>query len=125
MKKIVSTDKYPATIGAYSQGVEKNGILYTSGQIPIDPLTGKLITGDFSKQVQIVLSNLRIIIEEGGFTVDNIVKTTVFLKDLDNFKTVNEAYKEFFKNDFPARSAVEVSKLPLNADIEIEAVCIK
>ena len=125
MKKIVSTDKSPAAIGAYSQGVKKNGILYTSGQIPIDPLTGKLITGNFSKQVQIVLKNLRAIIEEGGFTVDNIVKTTVFLKDLDNFKIVNEVYKEFFNNEFPARSAVEVSRLPLDADIEIEAVCIK
>ncbi len=125
MKKIVSTDKSPAAIGPYSQGVEKNGILYTSGQIPIDPLTGKLITGNFSKQVQIVLNNLRTIIEEGGFTVDNIVKTTVFLKDLDNFKVVNEVYKEFFNNEFPARSAVEVSRLPLDADIEIEAVCIK
>ena len=125
MKKIVSTDKSPAAIGPYSQGVEKNGILYTSGQIPIDPLTGKLITGNFSKQVQIVLKNLRAIIEEGGFTVDNIVKTTVFLKDLDNFKVVNEVYKEFFNNEFPARSAVEVSRLPLDADIEIEAVCIK
>jgi len=125
MKKIVSTDKSPAAIGAYSQGVEKNGILYTSGQIPIDPLTGKLITGNFSKQVQIVLKNLRAIIEEGGFTADNIVKTTVFLKDLDNFKVVNEVYKEFFNNEFPARSAVEVSRLPLDADIEIEAVCIK
>ena len=125
MKKIVSTDKSPLAIGAYSQGVEKNGILYTSGQIPIDPLTGRLITGNFSKQVQIVLKNLRTIIEEGGFTVDNIVKTTVFLKDLDNFKVVNEIYKEFFNNEFPARSAVEVSRLPLDADIEIEAVCIK
>ena len=125
MKKIISTNKSPSAIGAYSQAVEKNGILYTSGQIPIDPSTGKLIAGDFSKQVQIVLRNLRTIIEEGGFTVDTIVKTTVFLKDLENFKTVNEIYKDFFKNDFPARSAVEVSRLPLNADIEIEAVCIK
>ena len=125
MKKVISTDKSPAAIGAYSQGIEKNGILYTSGQIPIDPLTNQLVSGNFSKQVQVVLGNIKSIVEEGGFTIEHIVKTTVFLKDLNNFKIVNEIYEEFFKNEFPARSAVEVSELPLNAEIEIEAICIK
>ena len=125
MKNIISTGKSPEAIGAYSQGVEKNGILYTSGQIPIDPLTKQLVSGNFSKQVQVVLENIKSIVEEGGFTIDEIVKTTVYLKNLDNFKIVNQVYGNFFKENFPARSAVEVSELPLNAEVEIEAVCIK
>ena len=125
MKKIISTVNAPGAIGAYSQAIARDGLLFTSGQIPIDPETNQMVEGDFKEQVEIVLSNLKSIIEKGGYKIKDIVKTTVFLRDLSNFKVVNEMYKEFFIDNFPARSVVEVSALPLNAEIEIEAICAK
>ena len=125
MKKIISTSNAPEAIGAYSQAIEKKETLFVSAQIPINPKTNQLVVDDFSKQVKMILQNIKSIIEEAGFVVKDIVKTTVFLKDLSNFKIVNEVYKDFFEAEFPARSAVQVSKLPLNAEVEIEAICIK
>ena len=124
-KKIVLTEKAPKPIGPYSQGVvTAPGLLFAAGQIPVDPATGDLVQGDIRAQTRRVLENLQSVLEAGGASLRTVVKTTVFMKDLDDFATMNEVYGEYFKDSPPARSAVEVARLPKDANIEIEAVAI-
>ena len=122
MIRRVKTNTAPKAIGTYSQGSVSNGFIFTSGQIGIDPETGKLDDADFKTEVFRVLENLKAVIECGGSSINRILKLTVFLKDLSNFKEVNKVFDIFFNKDFPARSLIEVSNLPGNANIEIEAI---
>lgn len=121
----VKTKNAPKAIGAYSQGSIFQNLVFTSGQIAINPISGNLVTDDFSKEVEQVLENINSVLEAGGSNRDNIIKLTVFLTDMSNFKFVNEAFENFFTYDYPARSVVEVSGLPLNVNIEIEAIGVK
>ncbi len=124
-KKIVQSDNAPRPIGPYSQGViTPPGLLFTAGQIPIDPATGELVQGDIKAQTRQVLENLKSVLTAGGTSLRAVVKTTVFLKDLKDFVLMNEAYSEYFQESPPARSAVEVSRIPKDAKVEIEAVAI-
>ena len=124
MNSIVKTDKAPLPVGTYNQGVVTGSakLLYTAGQIPIDPKTNEVINGDIREQTRLVLSNLRAVVQAAGSDMDNMVKLTVFMIDLQHFSIVNEVFKEFFPDDPPARSAVEVSGLPKGVDIEIEGI---
>jgi len=122
MKKVIYTDKAPKPIGPYSQAVCIDGWLFISGQIPLDPSTGNIITSSFEKQVERVLENLKAIVEYAGGSVSSIVKTTIFLRDMSMFPVFNEVYSKYFKEEPPARSVVEVKNLPRNAEIMIEAV---
>ena len=125
MKKIISTDKAPAAIGPYSQAVEVKGMLFTSGVIPIVPETGELVQGGIEEQAEQALSNLAALIREAGASIENTVKTVVFIKDMNDFAKVNEIYAKYFKEDCPARSCVEVARLPKDVLIEIEAIVEK
>lgn len=122
MKTIVSTPKAPAAIGPYSQAVLVNGMLFTSGVIPIDPETNTLVEGDVTVQARQAIGNLKNLIEASGSSMDKVVKTTVFIKDMNDFGKINDIYKDFFTSDFPARSCVEVARLPKDVLIEIEAI---
>lgn len=122
MKKILSTNSAPAAIGPYSQGVEASGLIFTSGQLPIDPATGNFPDG-IEAQTRQSLTNLRAILETAGSGMDKILKTTVFLKDMEDFAAMNAVYAEFFgAGGYPARSAVQVARLPRDAMVEIEAI---
>lgn len=125
MKKIISTKKAPAAIGPYSQAIEVNGFVFTSGVIPIDPATGELVEGTIEVQAEQAIKNLSALLEEAGTSVDKTVKTTVFIKNMDDFAKVNEIYANYFTTDFPARSCVEVARLPKDVLIEIEAIAEK
>ncbi len=125
MKNIISTDKAPAAIGPYSQAVEVNGMIYTSGMIPIIPATGELVTGTIEEQAKQALSNLKELLMASGSGMEKVVKTTVFIKDMNDFVKINEIYAAYFTENFPARSCVEVARLPKDVLIEIEAVAIK
>lgn len=120
----ISTDKAPAAVGTYSQGVEHNGTFYFSGQIGIDPKTGELVSG-FGPQLKQILTNIDGLLESQGLTRANIAKTSIFMTDLSLFAEVNQAYVEYFKAPYPARSTVEVPKLPKGAVIEIEVIAVK
>ena len=122
MKTIISTPKAPAAIGPYSQAVLVNGMLFTSGVIPIDPETNTLVEGDVTVQARQAIGNLKNLIEASGSSMDKVVKTTVFIKDMNDFGKINDIYKDFFTSDFPARSCVEVARLPKDELIEIEAI---
>jgi 2-iminobutanoate/2-iminopropanoate deaminase len=124
-KTIIATDKAPGAIGPYSQAVEVNGIIYTSGVIPIDPATGNLVEGDITVQAKQAIGNLAALLEAAGASTDSTIKTTVFIKDMNDFAKVNEVYATYFTKDFPARSCVEVARLPKDVLIEIEAIAIK
>ena len=122
MKAIVSTDQAPAAIGPYAQAVKTGGLVITSGQLPIDPDTGAFPEG-IQAQTRQSLSNVKAILEEAGLTMDAVLKTTVFLSDMNNFGAMNEVYASFFtEGSFPARSAVEVARLPKDALVEIEVI---
>ncbi|MBF0467285.1 MAG: RidA family protein [Desulfamplus sp.] len=121
-KKIIKTDAAPAAIGPYSQGVVAGNLLFTSGQLPIDPSSGNLIGGTIEDKAHMVFKNIAAIAKEAGTTFDNAVKITIFLADITNFKAVNEVYAQYFKEPFPARSAFQVGALPMGADIEVEAI---
>ncbi|MCP4754853.1 MAG: RidA family protein [Proteobacteria bacterium] len=123
-KEIVSTDRAPAAIGPYSQAIQAGNMLFASGQIAIDPATGEIIEGDVQAQTRQVLVNLEAILTAAGASLENVVKTTVYICSIDDFPLVNEAYGEFFKTDPPARACVEVSKLPKGAFIEIDAIAM-
>ena len=125
MKKIISTPKAPAAIGPYSQAIEENGLLFTSGVIPIVPSTGELVEGDIEAQAEQAIGNLAALIEAAGAKIENTIKTTVFIKNMDDFTKVNEIYAKYFTTDFPARSCVEVARLPKDVLIEIEAIVEK
>ncbi len=122
MKTIISTPKAPAAIGPYSQAVLVNGMLFTSGVIPIDPETNTLVEGDVTVQARQAIGNIKNLIEASGSSMDKVVKTTVFIKDMNDFGKINDIYKDFFTSDFPARSCVEVARLPKDVLIEIEAI---
>lgn len=124
MKKIISTTKAPAAIGPYSQAIEVNGLLFTSGVIPIDPETNTLVEGDVAVQARQAIGNLRNLIEAAGSSMDKVVKTTVFIKNMNDFGAINDIYKDYFTSDFPARSCVEVARLPKDVLIEIEAIAV-
>ncbi len=123
-KNIINTDLAPKAVGTYSQGVEYNGVYYFSGQIGIDPATQNLVDG-FDPQLKQILKNVDGLLTSQGLTRENIIKTSIFLTDLNNFGQVNEAYVEYFKEPYPARSTVEVSKLPKGALVEIEVLAAK
>ena len=125
MKRIISTPLAPGAIGPYSQAIEANGTLYISGQIPIDPKTGKLVEGDIKQQTQRVLENIGAILKEAGYDYSNVVKSTCLLANIDDFKEMNEVYGQYYKENPPARAAYGVVRLPLGALIEIETVAAK
>lgn len=121
MKQVISTNEAPSAIGPYSQAVKAGNILITSGQLPIDPATGVFPEG-IAAQTRQSLTNCRVILESAGLSMANVIKTTVFLKDMNDFQAMNEVYATFFAGDFPARSAVEVARLPKDALVEIECI---
>lgn len=125
MKTIISTEKAPQAIGPYSQAVEVNGMIYTSGMIPINPADGTLVTGTVEEQAEQALKNLKALIEESGSSMDKVVKTTVFIKDMNDFAKINEVYARYFTDNYPSRSCVEVARLPKDVLIEVEAIAIK
>lgn len=123
--KTIQTQKAPAAVGAYSQGVMINGTLYVSGQLPFNPTTMTLSGDDIKTQTRQSLENILAIVEESGLTKENIVRCGVFMKDLSDFSAMNEVYADFFGDHKPARAAVEVSRLPKDVDIEIDAIAVK
>ncbi len=123
--KELSTKNAPAAIGPYSQGIESNGFVYVSGQLPIDPATGQFADGGIQAEARQSLTNIKNILAEAGLTMRDVVKVTVLLSDLNDFTAVNEVYAEFFEDPYPARSAFAVAALPKGADIEIEAIAAK
>ena len=125
MKKEIKTEKAPKAIGPYSQAIVANGFIFASGQIPIDPSTGKLSTGTIEEQTRLVLNNLKAVLEAAGSSFDKVVKCTVFLQNMDDFSRMNAVYGEFFKPPYPARAAVQVARLPKDVKVEIEAIAIK
>ena len=122
MKKVISTSKAPAAIGPYSQAIQVGNLVFASGQIPIDPATGRFVAGGVKEQARQSLTNVKAILDEAGLTLDNVVKTTVFLADMNDFADVNAVYAEFFAEPYPARSAVAVKTLPKGALVEIEVI---
>ncbi|MDO4811095.1 MAG: RidA family protein [Eubacteriales bacterium] len=126
MKKIIATNNAPGAIGPYSQAIDCGTFLITSGQLPVDPATGAFVPGGVAEQTRQSLTNVKAILEAAGLTMDNVVKTTVFLQNMGDFAAMNAVYAEFFtEGNYPARSAVEVAKLPKDALVEIEAICAK
>ena len=121
-KKVIQTETAPRAIGPYSRAVRAGNFLFLSGQIPLDPNTGELIEGDIRQQAQRVLENIKGLLESQGLGMGDVIKVTIFLKDIGNFNQVNEEYAAYFSSSPPARSTVEVAKLPRNAEIEIEAI---
>jgi len=121
-KEIILSKKAPAAVGPYSLALKVGNLIFASGQIPINPKTGKMIEGDIEAQARRALDNLKAVLEPYSIGLENVVKATIFLKDMNNFARVNKVYGEYFKEKFPARSCVEVSRLPKDAEIEIEAI---
>ena len=122
MKKVINTTKAPAAIGPYSQAIQVGNLVYTSGQIPINPVTGVFVEGGIKEQTRQSLQNVKAILEEAGLTMSNVVKTTVFMADMNDFADMNAVYAEFFAEPYPARSAVAVKTIPKGALVEIEVV---
>lgn len=122
MKKVISTTKAPSAIGPYSQAIQVGNLVYTSGQIPIDPITGSFVEGGIQEQTRQSLLNVKAILEEAGLSMGDVVKTTVFMADMNDFADMNAVYAEFFTEPYPARSAVAVKTLPKGALVEIEVV---
>lgn len=125
MANVISTDKAPAASGPYSQAIEVNGMIYTSGMIPIDPSTGELVTGSVEAQAEQAISNLEALLAASGSSIEKAVKTVVFISNMDDFGKINEVYAKHFKEPYPARSCVQVARLPKDVAIEIEAVAVK
>ncbi len=124
MREIIQTDQAPAAIGPYSQAIKANGLVFASGQIPIDPASGQFVEGGIKEQTEQVLKNLAAVLEAAGSGLDRVVKTTVFLADMQEFATMNEVYGKFFDADPPARATVEAARLPRDARVEIEAIAL-
>ena len=122
MKKVIKTTKAPAAIGPYNQAIQVGNLVYTSGQIPIDPATGNFVEGGIKEQTRQSLLNVKAILEEAGLTMSDVIKTTVFMVDMNDFSDMNAVYSEFFPEPYPARSAVAVKTLPKGALVEIEVV---
>lgn len=125
MKKAISTPKAPAAIGPYSQAIEANGLVFVSGQLPVDPSTGAFVPGGIKEQAHQSLTNIQSILAEAGLTMDNVVKTCVFLSDIQNFVPMNEVYATFFEAPYPGRSAMAVKDLPKGALVEIECIAVR
>jgi 2-iminobutanoate/2-iminopropanoate deaminase len=123
MKKIIATDHAPSAIGPYSQATQYGNLLFVSGQIPIDPKTGELVDGDIEVQTNQVLENVQAIIKAAGVTLQNVVKCSCFLKDMEDFVKFNDVYNSFFAESLPARETVEVARLPKDVRVEISAIC--
>ena len=123
-RRIIRTDNAPGAVGPYSQATSTEQLLFTAGQIPLDPATGNMVDGDIQAQTRRVLENLQAVLEAGGAGLDTVMKTTVFLQDMGEFAQMNQVYAEFFPDNPPARSAVQVAALPLGARVEIEAVAL-
>ncbi len=123
-KRVIYTEKAPKPIGPYSQAIIAGNLIFTAGQIPIDPETNQVVQGDIKEQTRRVLENLRAILESVGSTFDDVVKVTIYMKDLNEFSAMNEVYSEYFKNSPPARTTVEVSRLPRDVKIEIDLIAI-
>jgi 2-iminobutanoate/2-iminopropanoate deaminase len=121
-KEIIISKKVPAAIGPYSPALKIGNSVFVSGQLPIDPIIGEIVKGEIEVQTKRSLENLKAVLESYSIGLENVVKTTIFLKDMNNFSRVNKIYGEYFTGQFPARSCVEVSRLPKDADIEIEAI---
>ena len=124
MKQAISTSNAPAALGPYSQAVQVGSMLFLSGQVPIDPATGSVVEGGIQEQARQSLTNLKAILNEAGTNMGAVVKTTVFLKNMDDFAAMNEVYAQFFQQPYPARSAVQVAKLPKDVLVEIEAIAV-
>ena len=122
MKQVIHTDSAPAAIGPYSQAIRTGDLLFVSGQVPIDPATSTVVEGDISVQAHQSLCNLKAILNAAGTNMGAVVKTTVFLADMNDFAAMNKVYAQFFQEPFPARSAVQVGRLPKDAKVEIEAI---
>ncbi len=125
MKKVINSDNAPAAIGPYSQAIEANGLVFISGQLPIDPKTGQFPEGGIKEQTEQVFKNINAILAEAGLTTNNIIKTTVLLADMSDFVDMNDVYSSQFQGTFPARSAFSVKALPKNALVEIEVIASK
>ena len=123
-KKVIQTEKAPKAIGPYSQAIQAGNFLFLSGQIPLDPASGELVKGDIREQTRRVLENLKGVLESQKLGMEDVVKVTIFLKDMGNFSQVNEVYATYFSSSPPARATVEVARLPRDVDIEIEAIAI-
>ena len=121
-KTIIATENAPKAIGPYSQAIAYNGVLYCSGQIPLDPATGLIVEGDVAVQTERVLENLKAVLEAAGSSLGQVLKTTVFIKDMNEFANVNEVYGRYFGESLPARATVEVARLPRDVRVEIEAI---
>jgi|TARA_Y100001949_G_scaffold168779_1_gene167944 2-iminobutanoate/2-iminopropanoate deaminase len=124
MRKPITTDKAPQAIGPYSQAIAAGQLLFLSGQIPLDPATGKLVDGGIAEQTHRVMSNLREVLTAAGSSFDNVVRTTIFLADMNDFAAVNEVYGSYFENPAPARVCVQAAALPMKARVEIDAVAL-
>ena len=124
MKKIINTKNAPAPIGPYSQAVIAGNTIYVSGQVPIDPATGAIVSGDIKAEAKQVMENIKAILAEAGISFENIVKTSIFLTDMNNFAAVNEVYGSYFRSDFPARETVQVSRLPKDVQVEISVIAV-
>lgn len=124
MKEIISTDRGPKAIGPYSQAIRANGFIFISGQVPFDPATGQLVEGDIAQQTARVLDNLKAIVEAAGSSLDHAVKASVFLKDMGEFAAMNEVYARYFSKNAPARSTVEVARLPRDVRVEIDLIAL-
>ena len=124
MKQVINSNQAPGAIGPYSQAIKANGFLFVSGQLPVVPATGQFAEGGVSGQTRQSLENVKAILAAAGCTLDDVVKTTVFIKDMNDFGTVNTAYAEYFKQDCPARACIEVARLPKDALVEIEVIAV-
>ena len=124
-RTVVATDRAPAAVGPYSQGIVTDNLVFTAGQIPLDTTTGRLVEGDIQAQTRQSLKNVQAILEAAGTSLAKVVKTTVFLVDMGQFKAMNQVYAEFFPGTPPARSAIQVGALPLGAQVEIEAIAVR
>jgi len=124
VKQIIQTDRAPQAIGPYSQAVKARGFVYASGQIPIDPATGQFVAGGIREQTEQVLKNVEAVLEASGSSLDKVVKTTVFLADMEEFAAMNEVYARFFSREPPARATVQAAGLPRNAKVEIEVIAL-
>lgn len=124
MRKPITTDKAPQALGPYSQAIAAGQLLFLSGQIPLDPAIGKLVDGGITEQTHRVMSNLRAVLTAAGASFDNVVRTTIFLADMNDFAAVNEVYGSYFENPAPARACVQVAELPMKARVEIDAIAL-
>ena len=125
MKKVISTSNAPAAIGPYSQAIEVGNLVFLSGMLPIDPFTCNMVTGNIAIQTEQIFKNIEALLKQAGCSMEQVVKTTVFLTDMSLFSEMNEVYARYFINDYPARSAVAVKELPKNSQIEIEVIAMK